>query len=81
MRPKSSLNYFTISSSFILEDKPGLQMIKMVCNGGSLTVRIPSHLSQKKSKNGWAHLDLKPCLLIYMGKEYKKVTSKSGREK
>lgn len=81
MRPKSSLNYFTIPSSFILEDKPGLHMIKMVCNGGSLTVRIPSHLSQKKPKNRWAHSELKPCLLVYMGKDYKKVTSKSGEEK
>lgn len=62
MRHKSSLNYFTTSSSFILEDKLGLQMIKAVCNGGSFAVRIPSHLLQKKSQNRWAHSELKPHL-------------------
>lgn len=71
MRHKSSLNYFTTSSSFILEDRPGLQMIKTVCNGGSFTVRIPTHLLQRKSQNRWAYSELKPCLLIYMGKNYK----------
>lgn len=76
MRHKSSLNYFTTSSSFILEDKSGLQM--QVCNGGSFAVRIPSHLLQKKSQNRWAHSELKPHL--HGERLHSKVTSKSGEE-